>query len=181
MVRAAEAPWGGSRSIRVVAHLWQSIWAQHARQHVLAAEHVQRQAAAAVVVGVEVRAFLCAMQRHVRCMVTAMDEFTKAKRRQLRELAGQVYEAEAHRMLEKLDAEFPRWREGEILSSDLLSAIHEFHQHASRELWSMYQSLHAPQVVGRGMALGLIPAETVPEPLRARLQSHIAFFSDDRA
>ncbi len=58
--------------------------AQHARQHVLAAEHVQRQVAVAVVVEVEVRPFLLSVQRHVsgvdvehqlaRCLATPGDE-----------------------------------------------------------------------------------------------------------
>lgn len=74
-------------------------------------------------------------------------EFTKAERRQLREFAGSVYEVEAHQMLEELESEFKRWREGEILSSELLGAIHEFHQHESRELWSMYQALREPEIV----------------------------------
>jgi hypothetical protein len=106
-----------------------------------------------------------------------MTEFTKTERRELRELAGSVYEAEAHQMLEQLDAEFQRWREGEALSSELLSAIHEFHQHESRELWSMYQSLRDPDIVAHGIAFGFISAEAVPEQLRAKLGSLIAFFS----
>lgn len=53
-------------------------------------------------------------------------EFTKSERRQLRELAGEVYESEAHSLIEDLDNEFARWRDGEILSSELLTAIHEF-------------------------------------------------------
>ena len=63
-------------------------------------------------------------------------EFTKSERKQMRELAGTVYEAEAHALLEELDAEFSRWRSGECLSSELLAAIHEFHQHQSRQLWA---------------------------------------------
>jgi hypothetical protein len=56
-------------------------------------------------------------------------EFTKSERRELRELAGDVYEAEAHHYLEELDEDFERWRRGEMLSSDLLTSIHQFHQH----------------------------------------------------
>ena len=97
-------------------------------------------------------------------------EFTKAERRRLRELAGEAYEAEAHALLEELDAEFSRWREGEILSSELLAAIHEFHQHQSRELWSTYQSLGDALAVERGIALGLIEKAQVPPALAAKLQ-----------
>lgn len=103
-------------------------------------------------------------------------EFTKDERRQLRELAGSVYEAEAHRMLEELEFEFKSWREGEMLSSELLSAIHEFHQHESRGLWSMYQSLREPEIVARGLALGFMAVSAVPSELLARLKPLCAMF-----
>jgi len=89
-------------------------------------------------------------------------EFTKGERRQLWELAGLVYEAEAHQLLEELEFEFKRWRDGEILSSELLGAIHEFHQHESRELWSVYQALREPEIVARGLALGFMAESSVP-------------------
>ncbi len=104
-------------------------------------------------------------------------EFTKDERRQLRELAGGVYEAEAHQMLEKLDSEFKSWRDGEMLSSELLSAIHEFHQHESRELWSRYQSLREPEIVARGIALGFMAESSVPSELLARLKPLCALFA----
>ena len=42
-----------------------------------------------------------------------MEEFTKAERRELRELGSRAYEAEAGRILQELDAEFERWRRGD--------------------------------------------------------------------
>ena len=103
-------------------------------------------------------------------------EFTKAERKTLRELSCSTYEAEAHRMLEELDAKFQNWRTGEMESSELLHAIHEFHQHESRDLWSRYQSLKEPEIVARGLALGLLE-EPVPEELRAKLAPLVEFFS----
>lgn len=103
-------------------------------------------------------------------------DFTKGERRQLRELAGEVYEAEAHQMLEALESEFKRWRGGEILSSELLNAVHEFHQHESRELWSMYQGLRDPEIVARGLALGLVAESSVPVELLAKLEPLRTFF-----
>jgi hypothetical protein len=97
-------------------------------------------------------------------------EFTKPERKRLRELASTIYEAEAHRLLEELDAEFARWRKGECLSSELLSAIHEFHQHRSRELWSLYQGLSDTMVVERGLSLSLIAESGVPQAILAKLQ-----------
>jgi hypothetical protein len=103
-------------------------------------------------------------------------EFTKAERKALRELSGLTYEAEAHVMLEELDADFQSWRTGEMESSELLRAIHEFHQERSRELWSTYQALKEPEIVARGVAFGLLKAP-VPQELRAKLAPLIERFS----
>ena len=50
-----------------------------------------------------------------------MAEFTKRERGQLRRLANEIYEAEAHALLEELESSFAQWRAGEVLSSELLS------------------------------------------------------------
>ena len=68
-------------------------------------------------------------------------EFTKSERKQLRELASSVYEAEAHDLLTVLDAEFARWRSGECQSSELLGTIHEFHQRQSRDFGQLIKVL----------------------------------------
>ena len=96
-------------------------------------------------------------------------ELTKSERRQLRQLAGEVYEAEAHRVLEKLDQDFERWRRNEMLSSELLGTIHDFHQHRSRELWSMYNGATDSMVVSRGVGLGLLPESKVPPAILVEL------------
>lgn len=106
-----------------------------------------------------------------------MIEFSKAERKLLRELAGQVYEAEAHAVLEELDGEFARWRGGEIESSELLTAIHEFHQRDSRELWSRYQSMKEPEIVARGIAAGLLDSSQVDESIREKIEPLVSFFS----
>jgi hypothetical protein len=96
-------------------------------------------------------------------------EFSRPERKMLRGLAGDVYEAEARELLEELDAAFDLWRQGEKLSSELLTDIHEFHQHQSRELWSMYQTLDEATIVARGIGFGLIPEDEVPQAIREKL------------
>ena len=107
-----------------------------------------------------------------------MEEFTKAERRELRELGGRAYEAEAGRLLQELDAEFERWRQGDVLSSDLITTIHEFHQHQARDLWSIYRTMSPPQAVARGVGFGFIEAREVSDTLRAKLQGEIDFYED---
>ena len=106
-----------------------------------------------------------------------MEEFSRSEKKALRELAGAVYEAEARLALDELDAHFQRWREGETLGSELVVAIHEFHQQDARVLWSTYQSLKERDIVARGLALGLIDGDSVPEQLRAKLEPLVALFS----
>jgi hypothetical protein len=105
-----------------------------------------------------------------------VSEFTKSERRALRELAGEVYEAEAALLLEDLEASFTKWRAGELLPSELLNAIHEFHRDQSRQLWSMYQSLDETNIVARGLAQGLLEPTRVAPALRGKLKSLIEAF-----
>ena len=86
----------------------------------------------------------------VRLHRPLMAEYTKKERAELRKLAGEVYEWELGRELGGLNESFRKWSEGKMLSSELSSAIHEFHQHAARELWSMYQGLPEPNAVAPG-------------------------------
>lgn len=71
--------------------------------------------------------------------------------------------------LDDLGAQFERWRRGDLRGSELISAIHEFHELDARSLWSTYQTLKEPEIVARGLALGLIAVDSVPEPLRVKL------------
>jgi hypothetical protein len=97
-------------------------------------------------------------------------EFSKADIRKLRELAGDVYEAEAHQLLTKLDQQFDAWRNGALGSLDLLQTIHEFHQGESRPLWSMYHGITPGVAVERGLRLNLIAEDRIPVALRAKLR-----------
>ena len=106
-----------------------------------------------------------------------MEEFTKRERGQLRRLASAVYEAEAHTLLEELDSSFEQWRNGGVLSSELLQTIHEFHQYQSRELWSAYQALRDPEIVARGLARGLLPESEVAPALLAKLAPSVIGFN----
>jgi hypothetical protein len=107
---------------------------------------------------------------------TEVNDFSKSERKLLRSLAGEVYEAEAGGLLADLETSFKDWRARKKLSSELLQDIHEFHQHRSRELWSMYQGIKDDDIVARGVALGLIEEKQIEAPLLAKLQPRIAIF-----
>src|ERR1700730_1190913 len=59
---------------------------------------------------------------------------SKAIRRRLRELAGQAYARELGAELTKLEADFARWRSGEIDPVELSDRIHRFHNGRGRGL-----------------------------------------------
>ncbi len=100
-----------------------------------------------------------------------MTAYTKRERAELRRLSGEVYEWELGRKLKDLDESFGRWRNGEILSSELSGAIHEFHQHAGREIWSMYQSIDPASAVARGLAMGALTEDALWPSLRDRIKA----------
>ena len=106
-----------------------------------------------------------------------MAEFTKSELRTLRELASEVYEAEAHSYLAELEADFLRWRRDKVSNAELLASIHKFHQEQARDLWSRYQSLKEPDLVARGVVLGFISVEQLPEQLKSKLNPLLEFFA----
>ena len=106
-----------------------------------------------------------------------MAEFSQSEKRALRELAGVVYEAEARLALDELDTQFQRWRNEEILGSELIAAIFDFHQQDARSLRSTYRALKEPEIVARGLALGLIATEAVPDQLRIKLEPLLEHFN----
>jgi hypothetical protein len=97
-------------------------------------------------------------------------EYSKTERAELRRLAGDVYEWELRQELRTLDESFREWREGKLLSSELSDAIHEFHQHAGRDLWLMYQSLRDDDTVARGLVLGTLTEDAVSPTLREKIK-----------
>lgn len=105
-----------------------------------------------------------------------MAKSSTSEKKALGELVGTVYEAEARLALEELDSQFELWRKGSMLCAELIAAIHTFHQEDARALWSIYQTLKEPDIVARGMALGLVPMDSVPESLRAKLEPLMAGF-----
>lgn len=106
-----------------------------------------------------------------------MAEFSRTEKRALRELAGVVFEAEARLALDELDAQFQRWRDDATLASELIAAIHDFHQQDAQSLWSTYQALKEPEIVARGVALGLIATEAVPDQLDMKLEPLLEHFN----
>jgi len=91
---------------------------------------------------------------------------TKSQRKRLRQLVGDVYEAELAQALASLEADFKEWRRGEILASQLNERVHDYHQDISRGIWKQYNSrLPETWLLARGLHLGLLDRSQIADDL----------------
>jgi hypothetical protein len=68
------------------------------------------------------------------------DDLPKALKREIRDLGGVLHERLLAAELAKLDAEFARWRAGELDAIDLSTLIHRFHEGPPRKLWIQFNT-----------------------------------------
>ena len=68
------------------------------------------------------------------------DDLPKALKREIRDLGGVLHERLLAAELAKLDAEFARWRAGELDAIELSTLIHKFHEGPPRRLWIMFNT-----------------------------------------
>jgi hypothetical protein len=108
----------------------------------------------------------------------AADLTSKANRRKLRELAGKAYARELGAELSKLEAEFARWRGGEIDPFELSERIHRFHDGISRDLFVLYRDLAPAYAVARAIVFQLLQESEVPLDLRSSLEPVLQFYED---
>ncbi len=108
---------------------------------------------------------------------TYADLQTKAARRKLRELAGTAYARALGAELAKLEADFSRWRRGEIDAFELSERIHRFHDGRSRQLHVFYDGRNSDTAVAHAVAEGILSRVEVPADLLSALASQISFFT----
>ncbi len=102
-----------------------------------------------------------------------MNTFTKTQKREIRELCAKLWEVEAKRTLDILDAQFDRWRRGDLSHDELLGAIHKFHQEDQRDLWSRYTQPRSEWVVAGGLVSGDIELDELSEGLRQHFAKYL--------
>ena len=95
--------------------------------------------------------------------------FSKRDKALLRELAGQVWEAELNAELERLYGCFCEWKEGTMNPFDLSNKIHQFHKGAARSLYNLHNNIDPWMAVARGLELGLLPKSDVDAALLEKL------------
>lgn len=110
-----------------------------------------------------------------------MENTPKRLKRLIREWAGVAHDRELSTALVKLDAQFDRWKRGEITAWDLNDHIHRFHDGASREIWKTYATNRLEPAVAFAVATGILRREEVPPELGQHLAALIEFYEADRS
>jgi hypothetical protein len=90
----------------------------------------------------------------------------KAQKKELRRLAGLVYERELGHWLRQLRDRFDDWQRGEIAASELSEHVHEYDQGPARVVWARHTHLPPVTRVAWGLAEDLLDeAEVEPRLL----------------
>lgn len=71
--------------------------------------------------------------------------------------------------LSELRAQFHRWERGEIDSFALNELVHQFLQHASRDIWKRYATTHLEPAVASAVAGGVPQNQELPTELVAHI------------
>jgi len=105
-----------------------------------------------------------------------MTEIPKHIKRALRELAARAHEAELARELAALEAEFSRWRSGEVTAFDLNEAIHRFHHGASRELYLTYTQPHPKGAIASAIHAGILDRTQIAPDVLEELAGALSMY-----
>jgi hypothetical protein len=103
-----------------------------------------------------------------------MDEYPKAIKRKLRELAAVAHERAVRAHLGQLAAEFDRWRAGALDTWELSDRIHRFHDGPSRDLFVQYTRVPAGMMVAQAIATGLLQEAEVDGKVREAIAGLVA-------
>ena len=98
------------------------------------------------------------------------DDCTTSELRLLRQLRGEVWEAELGKHLGELMEHFRTWEGKRLSAFDLSDKIHNFHDDTARSLYGIYTNSDVRLGVARGIALGFLEKGRVGEVLAAKLE-----------
>lgn len=109
-----------------------------------------------------------------------MRTYSKNIKRQIRTLAGILYERELNQYLSELSKQFDLWKKGNLSPFELSEKIHQFHQTPARELYNQYNTNSIlDALVARGIVIGLLKESEVSSELKAALQNLIDFYKEE--
>jgi hypothetical protein len=105
-----------------------------------------------------------------------MNEYPKAVKRQLRQLAGILHERAVREHLDRLADDFQDWRAGKLDTWELTDRIHRFHDGPSRDLYKQYEYGQPDLLVAHALAHGLLGESEVSPEVRQALAGRIDLF-----
>ncbi len=105
-------------------------------------------------------------------------ELTKSQRRLMRQLVDMAYERELAQELGKLEAEFARWRRGEVNVHELSERIHQFHNGPSRRLYVIYRD-DPEMAVGSAIGRGILTEEEATPAIVDAVKGFIELARED--
>jgi hypothetical protein len=105
-------------------------------------------------------------------------EFTRSQRFKLRQISELAYERELSRELAVLEADFQRWRSGQLKAKELCDRIHEFHQGPAQKLFARYDRPNLEFSVAHAIHSGLVSNAEAGDEVLELVRSHLAFYRE---
>ncbi len=105
-----------------------------------------------------------------------MQQYPKNIKRLLREYMMEAYERELHRELTKLGQSFAEWRDGQIVSGELSSRVHQYEAGPSRELYKKYNCSPHDVNVAFAIVTNILKRDEIPAELLEAISSLLAFY-----
>jgi hypothetical protein len=105
-----------------------------------------------------------------------MTETSKRMKALLRQHAGRAWEAEMKAALGTLAARFRDWEAGRLSSSDLHTAIHEYHDGVGREIWKRFATNNPKVPLAHAVAAGVVAKESLPAEVQEHISGMVEFF-----
>ncbi|WP_295448827.1 hypothetical protein [uncultured Thiodictyon sp.] len=91
-----------------------------------------------------------------------MNKLPKSLKKLLQLHMGRAWEAEMRAALGALADRFDQWRSGSLITADLDSAVHEYHNGIARDIWKRYNGDDPALPLARAVVLGIIARESLP-------------------
>ena len=107
-----------------------------------------------------------------------MNEYPKAIRKKIRELAALAWERELNKELESLYNNFNEWHDKKINCFELNDFIHKFHNGTSRELWSKYMNGDADFIVACAIVSGTLQKNEISNDVLKHIEKQITILKN---
>ena len=78
----------------------------------------------------------------------------------------------------RLAARFRDWEAGQLSSSDLHAAIHEYHDGTGRDIWKRFATNNPKVPLAYAVATGVVTRESLPREVQEHIAGMVEFFQE---